>query len=303
MSAAMHVPYSPPPAAPLEAAPEAPHPWDEAAAGWDRHSPMLRTWLHGITQQMLDACDIRPGARVLDVAAGAGEQTLDIAARVGPAGFVVASDISPRILALARERFQRAGFTRVTTQVADAESLPLAGAGFDAEFDAAVCRLGLMFCHRPQVALAGLHAALRPGGRLGVIVFSEAAGNPCITVLMDTARRHAGLAPLPGEPAGSLLSLGQPGLMARLLAEAGFVDIDVHPVAAPMHLPSRSAYIDFTKSAGQPVMAMLAPLSAAAQAGAWHDIEQGLDRYSTPRGWVGPNELLLCTGTRRMGRP
>ena len=298
MSDAMYVPYAAPPAAPPESS-ETPHPWDEAAAGWDRHSAMLRTWLHAITQQMLDACDIRPGARVLDVAAGAGDQTLDIAARVGPAGGVVASDISPRILALARQKLQRAGFTRVTTQVADAEALPLAGA----EFDAAVCRLGLMFCTRPQAALAGLHAALRPGGRLGVIVFSEPARNPCITVLMDTARRHAGLAPLPCAPAGSLLSLGQPGLMARLLAEAGFDDIDVRPVAAPMHLPSRSAYIDFTKSAGQPVMALLAPLSAAAQAAAWHDIEQGLDRYCTSGGWVGPNELLLCTATRPNGRP
>ena len=303
MSAALHVRYSPPSAAAPAAAPEASHPWDEAAAGWDRHSPMLRTWLHGVTQQMLDACDIRPGARVLDVAAGAGEQTLDIAARVGPAGAVVASDISPGILALAREKLQRAGFTRVTTLVADAEALPLAGAGFDAEFDAAVCRLGLMFCTRPQAALAGLHAALRPGGRLGVIVFSEPARNPCITVLMDTARRHAGLAPLPHAPAGSLLSLGPPGLMARLLAQAGFVDIDVRPVAAPMHLPSRSVYTHFTKSAGQPVMALLAPLSAAAQAAAWHDIEQGLDRYSTSSGWVGPNELLLCTATRPHGRP
>ena len=295
----MPVPSAALPAAPPAAPPEVPHPWDEAAAGWDRHSPMLRTWLHGVTQQMLDACEIRPGARVLDVAAGAGEQTLDIAARVGMAGVVVASDISPRILALAREKFQHAGFMHVTTQVADAEALPLAGAAFDA----AVCRLGLMFCTRPQAALAGLHAALRSGGRLGVIVFSEPARNPCITVLMDTARRHAGLAPLPRAPAGSLLSLGQPGLMARLLAEAGFVDIDVRPVPAPMHLPSRSAYIDFAKSAGQPVMALLAPLPAAAQAAAWQDIAQALDRYSTSGGWVGPNELLLCTGTRPLGRP
>lgn len=295
----MPVPSAALPAAP----PDAPHPWDEAAAGWDRHSPMLRTWLHGVTQQMLEACDIRPGARVLDVAAGAGEQTLDIAARVGHAGVVVASDISPRILALAREKLHRAGFTRVTTQVADAEALPLAGAAFDAKFDAAVCRLGLMFCTRPQAALAGLHAALQPGGRLGVVVFSEPARNPCITVVMDTARRHAGLAPLLRAPSGSLLSLGEPGLMARLLAQAGFDDIDVRAVAAPMHLPSRSAYIDFTKSAGQPVMALLASLSAEAQAAAWQDIDHGIDRYSTPGGWVGPNELLLCTGTRPVGRP
>lgn len=270
------------------------HPWDTAAEGWDRHSPMLGVWLHDVTQALLDATAIGPGARVLDIAAGAGQQTLDIARRIGPTGQVLATDISPRILALARDRLQRSGMDSVSTRVADAEALGLDGAGFDA----AVCRLGLMFCQQPRAALASAWSALRPGGRFGAVVFAAPAGNPCITLLMQTALRHAGLAPPAPFAPGTLLSLGRPGLMAELLHTAGFTGIEVRAVQAPMQLPSRQHYIDFVRSAGLPVMALLAPLSAAAQRAAWHDIAEQLDRFSGPGGWQGPNELLLCTAVR-----
>ena len=82
----------------------APHPWDDAAQGWDHHATSIRTWLHGATAAMLDAAQLTRGARVLDIAAGAGDQTLDIAQRIGPGGAVLATDISPRILALAQDR-------------------------------------------------------------------------------------------------------------------------------------------------------------------------------------------------------
>jgi len=242
---------------------------------------------------MLDAAAIGPGTRVLDVAAGAGDQTLAIARRVGPAGRVLATDISARILGLAADKLRHAGFADVQTRVADAQALGLAGAGFDA----AVCRLGLMFCTAPQEALTGVRAALRPGGRFSALVFSAPPANPCIALMAATAWRHAGRAPAsPFEP-GSLLSLGRPGLLAQLLAEAGFSEIEVRAVAAPMRLPSCRHYIDFVRTAGLPIMAILAPLSTAAQRDAWQDIERQLDRFTTADGWVGPNELLLCSAT------
>ena len=60
--------------------------WQEAAAAWDRWGPTLENWLGPATEAMLDAAGVRPGARVLDVAAGAGGQTLAAARRVGPDG-------------------------------------------------------------------------------------------------------------------------------------------------------------------------------------------------------------------------
>ena len=287
-------------AAPLQADPTAApaHPWDAAAEGWDRQSPLLGARLREATAALLDASAIGPGSRVLDVAAGAGEQTLDIARRVGPAGQVLATDISPRILELARAKLQRAGFPGVQTRVSDAEALGLALEPDDAGFDAVVCRLGLMFCTRPAAALAAARAALKPGGRFGALVFAAPPANPCIALLAATALRHAGrTAASPNEP-GTLLSLGQPGLMQSLLQTAGYADISVRALAAPMRLPSARHYIDFVQTAGLPIMALLAPLPAPAQAAAWADIEQQLLRFNSAGGWIGPNELLLCAATR-----
>ena len=164
------------------------HPWDQAAEGWDRHSPMLAAWLKESTTAMLDAAGVAPGARVLDVAAGAGEQTLEIARRVGPRGYVLATDISPRILELAQHKLRRAGFAEVATRVADAQALGAAVGPMDGTFDAAVSRLGLMFCAQPLLALAGMRAALRPGGRFAALVFGPPQGNPCIALMMAMMR-------------------------------------------------------------------------------------------------------------------
>ena len=57
--------------------------WNTAAAAWHRWGPLLSRWLGPATETMLDMCEIKTGSRVLDVAAGAGEQTLAIAKRVG----------------------------------------------------------------------------------------------------------------------------------------------------------------------------------------------------------------------------
>lgn len=271
--------------------PEQTHPWDHAAEGWNRHSALVNAWLQDITRAMLDSACITEGSYVLDVAAGAGGQTLDIARRVGTSGRVLATDISARILALAAENARAAGFDKVTTQVADAQAPGLAGSGFDA----AICRLGLMFCPLPSMALREIAGALRPGGRLSVVVFSQPQANPCIAILMSTARRHAGLGPAsPFEP-GTLLSLGKPGLLNALLVDTGFVDIEVRPVAAPMSLPSGQHYLDFIRTSGSPIMQMLAPLSAHQQEAAWDDMAAQLEQFAGVQGWCGPNELLLCS--------
>lgn len=270
---------------------DAVHPWDKAAEGWSRNSALVNAWLQDVTPAMLAAAAIGPGSRVLDVAAGAGGQTLDIARRVGSGGHVLATDISSRILALAADKLRAAGVGNVETRVADAQDLRLDGAGFDA----AVCRLGLMFCERPQAALAGIAAALKPGGRFAAVVFARPQANPCVAVLMATACRHAGLPPPSPFAPGSLFSLGQPGRMEQLLAGAGFTQVEVRELAAPFRLPGVAQYLDFIRSSGSPIMQILAPLSASAQAAAWDDMAVQLDLFTGEQGWEGPNVLLLCS--------
>ena len=279
-----------------------PQPWDEAAAGWNEHTQVIRDWLRDVTDAMIEAAGIGPGSRVLDIAAGAGDQTLDIARRIGPAGYVLATDLSPHILALAHDNLRAAGFSNFDTQVADAQALNLAAK----KFDAVVSRLGLMFCTEPHLALQQAHLALRPGGRFSAVVFSRPEANPCLDITLLTALKHAQVgqsaistaAPSPYAP-GTLTSLGKPGLMATLLANAGFTDIEAKPVSVPFRLPSSRHYVEFVRAAGSPLRAILSPLSLQAQAAAWDDMTQQLDQFSSPDGWVGPNELLLCSATAR----
>jgi SAM-dependent methyltransferase len=272
-------------------------PWDAAAAGWNHHAALIHDWLHDATLTMLDEAHIVPGARVLDIAAGAGDQTLDIARRVGTRGSVLATDVSPGILALAQKNAKTAGLTQVSTLVADAQSLGLAGA----DFDAAVCRLGLMFCRSPLTALSEIRAALRPKGRFTGLVFGPPERNPCVAITLATARKHAGFAHVSAttsvnafEP-GTLLSLGKPGLLNELLQTAGFLDVAVHAVSAPFRAPSAAHYVDFLRSSASPIIEILAPLSAAAKQEAWRDMTEQLQVFSAGSVWIGPNELLLCT--------
>src|SRR5687767_11199155 len=72
--------------------------WEAAAEAWDQWAPLLARWLGPATEAMLEMAAIERGARILDVAAGAGEQTLAAARRAGAEGYVLATDISPAIL-------------------------------------------------------------------------------------------------------------------------------------------------------------------------------------------------------------
>jgi ubiquinone/menaquinone biosynthesis C-methylase UbiE len=119
---------------------------------------VLEDWLAEATEAMLDLAELRAGARVLDVAAGAGGQTLAAARRVGPQGSVLATDISENILAFAETTAREAGLANVTTQVMDGESLEVP----DGSFDAVISRVGFIYFPDQHAAFVGMRRALRP---------------------------------------------------------------------------------------------------------------------------------------------
>ncbi len=179
-------------------------------------------------------------------------------------------------------------------QIADGEDLQVE----PASFDAVVCRLGLMLFTDPMRALGEMHRALKPGGHICTMVFSQPEHNPCITTLMSTALQHAGLpAPNPYTP-GGLLSLGRPGLTDELFAAAGFRHVATTRLDAPFRMPSAKAYLDFVRTSASPIQHILGRLDEPRRERAWADMEEKLSIYTTPWGWEGPNELLLTAGRR-----
>ena len=271
-----------------------PTPWDSAAAGWDRHTPAIRAWLRQPTDAMLSMAGVRPGQQVLDLAAGSGDQTLDLAARVGPQGRVVASDLSGAILEIAARNALRAGHQNVQTHRADAQHLGLA----EGTFDAGICRLGLMFLPDPAAGLRQVHHSLKPGARFCSMVFAGPDLNPCLRILMMTALRHAGLPPRDPFAPGGLTSLGRPGALDALFEAAGFAAVATTRMDAPFVLRDAGDYLRFIQDAASPILQILQPLSDAARAAAWADMQTQLEVFQTPAGWVGPNTLLLTVGQK-----
>jgi SAM-dependent methyltransferase len=100
------------------------------------------------------------------------------AARVGPAGFVLATDIAPNLVAFASQTAREKGLKNLDARVMDAENLTVD----DEAFDVIICRLGLFFLPDLPRALSEIRRALKPGGRVGGIVFSTPDKNPFLSV-------------------------------------------------------------------------------------------------------------------------
>ena len=111
--------------------------------------------------ELVEACGIGPGMRVLDVAAGNGNAAV-AAVRAG-ASDVVASDYAPLQVEQGRRRTEAEGLA-VEWAEGDAEELPFE----DASFDAALSVFGAMFAPRVDRVSAELFRVVRPGGTVGM---------------------------------------------------------------------------------------------------------------------------------------
>jgi SAM-dependent methyltransferase len=267
--------------------------WQSAAKAWNDWGPLLRAWLGPSTEVMLDMAGIGPGNRVLDVAAGAGDQTLQIAERVGATGYVLATDISSRILEYAAANAGAAGHRNVETAVMDGELLDVP----EGTFDAVVSRVGLIYFPDQQKALAGMKRALKPGGRVAAIVYSTADRNTFFSIPVSIIRRRANLPPpLPGQPGP--FSLGGPGVLEAQLRTAGFRDVRTCTVAAPVELKSAADCVRFEKESFGALHQMLSGLDQAEQDAAWLEIEQSLMQYESKSGFEGPCEMIVAVATK-----
>ncbi len=184
---------------------------------------------------MLDVARLRPGQRVLDLAAGSGDQTLLAARRVLPGGSVLAVDISSAMLEGAQEAVREAGLSNIETLVSDGSHLELASQSFDV----AICRFGLMFMSDLPRALGNVKRALKPNSRFAALVWSAADRNPSFGIPIDVVREQRGL-PSPPPPILQAFSLSEPGALAQALVEAGFRNVHVERVS----VPRRSASLD-----------------------------------------------------------
>ncbi|MGI5420673.1 class I SAM-dependent methyltransferase [Actinomadura luteofluorescens] len=187
------------------------------------------------------AAGVRLHDRVLDIGCGSGRTTRQ-AARAAGAGSALGVDVSVPAVERARERARAEGVGNVAFEHADAQVHRFPPVGFDL----AISRFGTMFFDDPVAAFANVGRALRPAGRLVMMVWQPAERNE-----WEVEIRRALAAAQKEEEAPSgpdAFSLGDPSAVEQILGAAGFADIAFADVREPVYYgPDVDAALDWVR--------------------------------------------------------
>jgi SAM-dependent methyltransferase len=219
------------------------------ACGYDaelqRHNEVLRR-----------AADVQLRDHVLDIGCGSGQTTRE-AARAARAGSVLGVDVSAPAIERARELALADGLGNVAFERADVEVH-----GFPPErFDLAMSRFGTMFFDDPVAAFTNIRRALRPAGRLVMMVWQAPERNEWEV----TIRQSLGVTEEPSDGPDAF-SLAGPPAVRKLLAAAGFAEAAFTDVGEPVYYgPDVAAALDWAAgfTSSKEALARLDPAAAA----------------------------------------
>jgi len=234
------------------------------ASTWDNvafdYAEVTAPFFANFAKNALDAVDLRPGSRVLDIAAGPGT----LAHLAAERGFAVtAVDFSPAMIGELNAR-SRAKQLTIDTHVADGQQLPVA----DNTQNAAFSMFGLMFFPDRAKGFSEMHRVLAPGG-CGVVSSWQPMERFAMLAEVFVALR--GL--LPNMPFGDgKAPLGDPQEIILEMTAAGFEGVTVHEVSASSEAPTLDLAWNFLLRGSAPFALLRRNIGEAA----WKDVERGI---------------------------
>lgn len=261
--------------------------WNEKATGW-------LNWMNLLTpvgKHLMDRLHIRPGLKVLDIGTGTGEPALTLARRVAPSGHVTGVDLSERMIEIAQQIASRHTVSNASFVVMDAEKLIFP----DGNFDLVVSRFGFQIFTNPDTAAKEAHRVLRPGGEIGVTVWSTGDRVPALHALVGAMLEFAepdetGYLPTPYE-------LGGPGEMVRFLLEAGFREAREERVTELFHFKDEEEYFRLLLDS-TPFGHSLSEEDPEVQEKILRKARSNLQAWKTTSGITLPAEIVIVTANK-----
>lgn len=234
---------------------------------------------------LVDAVDLAPGERVLDVACGTGVVARIAAQRVGSRGRVTGVDLNAGMISVARS-LQVADGAPIEWLEGSALALPLP----DANVDAVLCQQGLQFFPDKALALREMRRVVRRGGRLGLSVWSGigfyngTVGEALARFIgEDTAARFYASRKVPGKQE-----------LERLAMAAGWSEVEVRASQLNIHLPGLDRFV-LDHLAGTPVAAAMASANAEARRNIGASVKRAMERFGDGDGVTYPEETHVLT--------
>ncbi len=243
-----------------------------------------------LTARGLDLLAPAAGARGVDVACGPGLTTVALAERLG-GGTALGIDFAPEMVERATALF--GDRPDVAFAVGDAESLALE----PSSVDVLTCSFGLMYCYDARAALLSAARTLRPGGRMLQVVWGRASNVwwvPVVALIETRAEYFSAVCPM-------MFFYGLPGVMPRMIDEAGLELIDLVTLDATMSFSSVADAVD-TAIQGCPLAGLFNNrLTPEAQAEVRTALHAHVEAIATADGHGGitlPAEAALTVASR-----
>jgi len=175
------------------------------------------------------ACAVGPGDHVLDIGCGTGQTTRQAAHRA-VAGSALGVDLSAPAVAQARRLARNDGLRNITFECTDAQRHRFP----DQRFDLAISRFGTMFFGDPGAAFTNIGRALRPTGRLVMMIWQAREHNEWAVAIQRALATDERMAAVdPGAP--DAFSLADPTATTTMLRAAGLADVTCTDVRQPVY--------------------------------------------------------------------
>jgi len=269
--------------------------WRDSAFYWKKHAGTIRTMFGPLTQALMDDAGLIEGDAVLDIAGGAGEPSLTIAETVGPTGSVTCTDVTAEMVAAAESEAQLRGLTNVAFQQCAADSLPFESNSFDA----VVSRLGVMFFPDPFAALREMLRVTKPEGAICLAVWGKSELNPFSYLITNVVARHFEAAASADPNAPGAFRFAEPGSLARILADAGAVEVKERvlkfDVTAPITPEQFWELRAETSGTLREKLATLSPLKVNSLA---QEAQEAVREYFSHNNMSIPAQMIVVTGRK-----
>ena len=202
----------------------------------------------------------------------------------------LATDISPQMLSIARQRAASLGLQDVIEfKEGDAETISLPAS----EFDAVLCRWGLMFLPDLRNGLLNIYESLVNGGYLAAAVWASPDKVPFLSVSMNTVVKETGK-PMPPSGTPGPFKLADQGIITGALSECGFKDIVVERFNVIFTFSSAEEYTQFNQAIAAPINVMLADQTQERKKEIWEAVTESASRYVDDTGNVKLDNESIC---------
>jgi ubiquinone/menaquinone biosynthesis C-methylase UbiE len=266
--------------------------WSDSARFWEKHAKTIRLMFAPVTQALIEDARISKGHKVLDVAGGPGEPSLTMAELVGPTGMVMYTDAVPTMMAAAENEARRRGLTNLEFHNCTADSLPF----HDDQFDAAVCRLGVMFFPDPVVGLREMLRVTKRGGVISLAVWDKSELNPFSYIVTNVMATYFKTSPAT-LGASDAFKFAEPGTLAAALREAGTNSVKERVLRFHIEAPiSPAGFWEMRSETSGTLRQKLNMLSVKEKELAEQEVQEAAREFFRNNEMRFPAQMIIATG-------